>query len=234
MPWPKQLVLVRHAESQGNVLGTDERAKCSLASHLYELTEYGRKQAEITGEYIRQTYGEFDAYYTSYYARVQQTMRIMYPEAKIYEDPRLAEAQRGIWHVLTKEEIKQKLPFEVSRKEKEGLYHYRPLGGENWPDVELRIHSFLGTLSRDLGGKRVIMAVHGHWLILFQRLIHHFSIDEAVRRYEMAVFGNASVTMYEEEKIRGKSHLVLKEENRIPWKDVLSQDTPQKSQRGRI
>lgn len=234
MGWPKQLVLVRHAESQGNVLGTDERAKCSLASHLYQLTERGKRQAEITGEYVRKTFGEFDAYYTSYYARVQQTMRIMYPDAKIYEDPRLAEAQRGIWHVMTRKQIAETLPFEIERKEKEKLFHYRPLGGENWPDVELRIHSFLGTLRRDLSGKRVIMGVHGHWLILFQRLIHHFSIEEAVRRYEMAVFGNASVTVYEEEKTRGKSHLILKEENRIPWENVLSQDVSQKFQKGRI
>lgn len=230
MGWPKQLVLVRHAESQGNVLSTDERAKCSVASHLYQLTERGKRQAEITGEYVRNTYGKFDAYYTSYYARVQQTMRIMYPEAKIYEDPRLAEAQRGRWHVLTKQQMKKLLPFEVVAKEKEGLYHYRPLGGENWPDVELRIHSFLGTLCRDLEGKRIIIAVHGHWLILFQRLIHHFSIDEAVRRYEMAVFENASVTVYEEEENRGTSHLILKEENRVPWEGVLSQDVSQKLQ----
>ena len=32
-------------------------------------------------------------------------MNIMCPDARVYEDPRLAEAQRGIWHTMTKEQV---------------------------------------------------------------------------------------------------------------------------------
>ncbi len=123
-------------------------------------------------------------------------MKIMYPEARVYEDPRLAEAQRGIWHTMTKEAIAKHFPFEAYRKNHEGLYHHRPLGGESWPDVELRIHSFLGTLHRDYGGKDVLIVAHGHWLILFRRLVERFSIEEALRMYGEAVAPNASVTIF--------------------------------------
>lgn len=222
MGWPKRLVLIRHAESVGNIRTADERAEFDLSSHLYPLTPRGRQQAAITGKYVRDRFGEFDIRYVSYYQRSIETMSIMYPGARVYEDPRLAEGQRGIWHTMTKEQIEQMFPGEVARKNREGLYHYRALGGENWPDIELRVHSFMGTLSRDYEDQNVIIVVHGHWLILFQRLIHHFSIDEAVRRYHGSVFENASVTIYESGLIDGKSHLQLVEENIVPWRSMLT------------
>jgi broad specificity phosphatase PhoE len=208
MGWPRLLVLVRHAESIGNIKPINDRALYDIPSHAYNLTPRGKQQAEITGQYLHDRFGEFDTYYVSYYLRSQQTMKIMYPKAKVYEDPRLAEGQRGIWHTMTNEQIAALYPFEIER----------PLGGENWPDMELRIHSFLGTLNRDCEDQNVLIVLHGHWLILFQRLIHHFSIDEAILRYHEAVFGNASVTVYESGMIEGKSRLILKEENINPWR----------------
>ncbi|MBU1180418.1 histidine phosphatase family protein, partial [Patescibacteria group bacterium] len=184
MGWPKLLVFVRHAESEGNVRSADERAEFDVATHAYRLTPKGERQAEITGEYMRQQFGEFDVYYRSYYRRVKSTLCHIYPDVKVYEDPRLAEASRGIWHTMTRAEIQKHMPWELVRKDREGLYHYRPPGGENWPDVELRIHSFLGTLSRDYEGQKVLIVAHGFWLILFQRLIHHLSIEETIQRYK--------------------------------------------------
>lgn len=217
MGWPKLLVLVRHAESIGNIKTVNERAEYDVSSHAYELTQRGKQQAEITGQYLHDRFGDFNVYYVSYYLRSQQTMKIMYPNANVYEDPRLAEGQRGIWHTMTKEQIAAQFPHEIERRDREGLYHFRPFGGENWPDIELRIHSFLGTLNRDCEDQKVLMVVHGHWLILFQRLIHHFSIDEAMRRYRESVFSNASVTVYENSMIEGKPRLLLGEENITPW-----------------
>lgn len=221
MGWPELLVLVRHAESEGNVRSAEERAKFGLPSHAYHLTELGKKQAKFTGQYLKKRFGIFNVYYTSYYTRSKDTLNIMYPDVRVYEDPRLAEGQRGIYHIMTKNEVRKFFPAELERKEREGLYHYRPLGGENWPDIELRIHSFLGTLNRDYEGQRLLMIVHGHWLILFQRLIHHFSIEEAMIRYKNGVFQNASVTIYKGQLIQGKSRLILLEENIVPWKDKL-------------
>jgi len=221
MGWPSLLVLVRHAESEGNIRNVDERARFGVASHAYNLTKQGKRQAGTTGVYLHENFGKFDVHYVSYYKRSKETMAIMYPNERVFEDPRLAEGQRGVYHVMTKEEIQRRFPEELERKEREGLYHYRPLGGENWPDIELRIHSFLGTLNRDCEGQRVLMVVHGQWLVLFQRLIHHFSIEEAVERYKKRVFENASITTYLGQKTNGKSHLILKEENIVPWKGTI-------------
>ncbi len=221
MAWPETIVWVRHAQSEGNLKTVDERAAWNVASPDYKLTSLGRKQARITGEFLRKKFGKFDVYYVSYYDRSRETMKIMYPDARVYEDPRLAEAQRGIWNSLTKQQIDELFPKESERKQREGLYHHRPLGGENWPDIELRIHSFLGTLSRDCGGQKVLIVAHGHWLLLYQRLIHHFSIEETVKRYENGIFKNASVTIYKGKTIGGKSRLVLAGENIVPWEGKI-------------
>ena len=213
MTWPTRLVLVRHAESEGNVRSPEDRASYDVATHLYGLTKRGEEQARITGEYLQDRFqGFFDVLYASYYTRARETARIMFPDVKIYEDSRLAEAQRGIYHAMTREDLVKFWPDEIRRKEREGLYHYRAPGGENWPDVELRIHSFLGTLARDQANKRVCIVVHGFWLILFQKLIDHFSVDEALERYKLGTVENASVTVYETEKGRlaFKDHIV-------PW-----------------
>lgn len=221
MGWPKLLVLVRHGESTGNTMTADERARYECSTHDYALSERGRAQAQITGRWLTGQFGRFDVLYTSYYRRAKETMGFLRPGENFYEDARLAEANRGIFHVMTKEEIGRIFPFELKRKEREGLYHFRPLGGENWPDIELRIHSFLGTLARDCAGAKVLIVVHGHWLILFQRLIHHFSIEEAEKRYCEAVVENASVTRYVSQRVGRQDRLVLKAENVIPWKDKL-------------
>ena len=221
MGWPALLVMVRHGESEGNVRSVDERAAYRMPTHGYPLTEKGKEQARISGEYVRNRFGEFDTRYVSYYTRAKQTMELMYPNAKVYEDPRLAESQRGIWHTMTQEQVMQYFPGEMERKEREGYYHYRPPGGENWPDIELRIHSFLGTLTRDYEDKKVLMVVHGHWLLLFQRLIHHFSIDEAIQHYKDKIFENTSVTTYKGETINGKSRLTRVDENIVPWKGKI-------------
>lgn len=223
MGWPKLLVQVRHAESEGNVLTVEERAKFEKSTHEYKLTKRGRNQAKITGEYLREKFGEFDAYYTSYYTRAKETLKIMYPEAVASEDSRLAEAQRGIWHTMTREQIVKIFPHEVERKEKEDLYHYRPFGGENWPDVEMRIHGFRGTLNCHNDGEKVLVICHGHWLVLWQKVHHRWPAEEAVRRYKEGVFENASVTVYErcQNSDREKPNLLLMGENIVPWKDRL-------------
>lgn len=227
MGWPRELFLFRHAESQGNVLSVEERAKWERSSHEYKLTKRGRNQAKLAGQWLREKYCEFDAYFSSYYARARETLDIMFPGVKVIEDARLAEAQRGIWHTMTKDEIGKVFPSEISRKERENLYHYRPIGGENWPDVEMRIHSFRSTLTCEHDSEKVLVIVHGNWLSLFQRVNDGLSVEEVMRRYGLdnrGVVDNASVTIYKNKSVNGKPKLVLKEENIIPWKDGLCEN----------
>ncbi|HTL87562.1 MAG TPA: histidine phosphatase family protein [Acidimicrobiia bacterium] len=222
MGWPEEIVLVRHAESEGNALAADQRGTLPIPNHQFKLTERGRAQAAITAAYLRERYPNgFDTYYCSHYHRVQETMRILYPEAKLYEDPRLAEGNRGIFSNMSAAEIAERYPHEEARKVKEGLYDYRPIGGESWPDVELRIHSFLGTLARDCEGERVLMVVHGFWLHLWRRLVERIPVAQSVETYGGNVVENASVTVYARQIVDGKQRLIRQALGVVPWQGQL-------------
>lgn len=224
MGCPKRVVFVRHAESEGNVLPVKERPKFNKSTHLYNLTERGQRQAEITGAYLKSRFGDFDYYYSSYYERAMETMRIMYPEAPIMEEPRVAEIQRGIWHALTDEQVAEQCPWEVVRKEREGYYHYRPQGGQNWPDVEMLARSFGETLNRERVDRTILVTTHNHWLQLWQKVHKNSSWRDALERYMRGdAFQNASVTIYERNDYPSSrspyfySRLILTEENIVPW-----------------
>ncbi len=219
MPWPETLVLIRHAESEGNIMEVNERAQALIANYRFPLTPRGERQAALTGDYLRQTFGSFDRRYCSYYERARQTLDIMCPDLHKIEDARLDEGQRGIWHTMTMEQVKLRFPEEIERKEKEDLYHYRPLGGENWPDIELRIQSFLDMLQRDCGGKKILVVTHGHWLILFQKIMQSLSIEEAMRQLDQGVFKNASVMAYRSAK--PFRNIRLESKDIVPWQGCI-------------
>ncbi len=224
MGWPRAVAWLRHAESQGNILSVEERARWDKPTHDYRLTKRGRNQAKITAQYLRENFCPFDAFYSSHYLRARETLSIMYPEAEVLEDSRLREANRGIWHTMTPEEIAKNFPHEIERKEKYGLYDYKPFGGEDWPDIEMRIHSFLNTLNCYHEGENVLVIVHGNWFNLFRKVNDHLPKEEVLRRYSLdnhGVVDNASVTIYKGKSVNGKPRLVLEKENIVPWKDRL-------------
>ena len=217
MSWPKLLVLVRHAESIGNTMPIEQRVKLDISTSEFPLTNKGKEQARITGEYLNKNFGTFSTYITSPYLRTTETAKLLYPDVEFQKDPRLIEVQRGIRYVMTEKQIKKKYPEEIIRKRKEGLYYYRPLGGENWIDVEIRIRSFLNRLR----SKKILIVVHGNWLVIFQKIIDDLSIEKAIFNFELGGFENASETIYENKTVNRKSKLVLVEENIIPWKGKL-------------
>lgn len=216
MQYPKEIILVRHGESEANILTSEERTKLDSSTKDYGLTPRGRLQAHDAGAYLRRTYGTFDAYYTSFCRRTKETMEIMFPEAHIIEDARVAEAQRGIWHAMSEVAIDACFPYERARRDKEGLYYYRPFGGENWPDLEIRIHSFIETLFRLHRGQRVLLCVHGHWHIAFERIMQNLTTDETIRRYKEDVAPNGSITIYKGTMINGRPQLVLAKQTFVP------------------
>lgn len=143
------------------------------------------------------------------------------------EDARLAEANRGIWHVRSEEQIAREAPWEIDRRAFEGLYHYRPIGGENWPDMEARVRPFRHTLRWAYDGKTVVVVTHGQWLLVWQKLVHHWTIEEVIRRYEAEeVVADASVLRYHGDfDPETNRHVLLHNpatDYIIPWQEKLA------------
>jgi len=226
MRYPKEIILVRHGESEANILSSEERTRLDTSTKDYGLTELGKLQARQAGAYIQKHFPDIDARYVSYCKRTKETMSLMFPSASMVEDARVAEVQRGIWHAMSEEDIDAFFPHERARREKEGFYYYRPFGGENWPDLELRIHNFIESLFREHCGHRVLLCVHGHWHIAFQRIMHGFSTEETIHKYKHDVAPNGSITIYRGTILHGRPTLVLSQNTFVPEIESASRTTP--------
>jgi broad specificity phosphatase PhoE len=99
---------------------------------------------------------------------------------QLYVDDRLREKEFGVLHARTKEEIREKYPDEYEARKREGKYWYRLLGGENYPDVGQRVHSFSDKLVRDWGGKDVLVVTHQVPYKLFRQQFEHLREQEVL------------------------------------------------------
>lgn len=203
--WPDTLIIVRHGESERNV--AKEKAKLA-ATGVYgtglrdvdtPLTAHGHEQATATGKYLAQHFA-FDAYFTSPYLRTRQTMddiRRAYPRAaEPVVEERLREIEFGILDGLTSTGIAERYPEEKKRRDREGKYWYRPPGGESRPDVALRVHSFLGTLTRDYRQKSVLVVCHSVVVLIFRRLLERWGEEQYMKVDQEADVLNCSLTIY--------------------------------------
>lgn len=196
-----QVVFVRHAESTGNTMSSDERALFEESNFSYALTERGRKQALCVGEYFHQQNMVFDVCFHSTFHRTKETLECMFSRISqemprnIIEDSRLNEKYDGIFHELTMAEINQRYPEQIRIRKKNGYYHHRAPGGENCPDVEMRIRSFISDLNTLYEGSRILVVSHGNWFLLMQKILHKMTVDEFLISKERDC-KNCSVTRY--------------------------------------
>ena len=197
--WPVRLTVVRHGHSEQNAtqdikeLGLEdleaalERMK-KIRDADIELTDLGLWQADQTGMYLAGT-EPFDICFRSPYTRTKQTAegiaaRLSY-NLPIFVDERLREKEFGVLHARTTEEIRNLFPHEYAAREREGKYWYRILGGENYPDVGQRLHSFFDKMVRDYGGARVLIVTHQVPYKMTRKMFDHLD-EEGVLTLEDA------------------------------------------------
>jgi broad specificity phosphatase PhoE len=227
--WMDHLVIVRHGESKRNVdkgLAQDQgllEYHAGVRDMDVRLTERGMRQAEATGKYLGAKF-RFDRVFTSPYLRTLQTAETMMKRfsrrVEITYEERIREKEFGILDGLTKTGITKKYPDEVHRRDREGKYYYRPPGGESYPDVALRIHSFLGTMVRECRRQSVLVVSHSVIVLMFRRLLERLTEKEllAIDRDPEQDVCNCSVTWYEfDAGAGGKGRLVLREFNSVHY-----------------
>jgi broad specificity phosphatase PhoE len=238
-----QLLIVRHGESQRNVHRAEAHRTGSL-EYLNDvrdvdvaLTPRGLRQAEGTGKYLGREFS-FDRIFVSPYERTIQTADVLVKQfphtVDITLEERIREKEFGILDGLTGQGIRSKYPDEWRRREREGKYYYRPPGGESYPDVALRVHSFLGTLARDCAKQSVLVVCHSVVVLAFRRLLERLTekaLLEIDRDPEHDVC-NCSVTWYQYDPTAGdRGRLVLRQFNGVhyPAKDASTETCRKKA-----
>lgn len=166
----REIVFCRHAESVGNAKGRDDNSTSDTPNHQFKLSAVGVHQLEPMRRFLETEFPDgFSDYYVTTFLRTQLTFQgVIGGHITPYEDPRLDEWWKGIFHSLSEQEISRHYPVEHRVLKREGWYHYRPPQGEAGKDVEVRILSFLNSL-RPV--PRIFICGHGRWYSFLERIL---------------------------------------------------------------
>jgi broad specificity phosphatase PhoE len=111
---------------------------------------------------------------------------------------------------------------EWTRRTRIGKYYYRPPGGESYPDVNLRVHSFLGTLIREHPREHVLVVTHSVVVLCFRRLLERMTEVEVLTLDQQDEVKNASVLIYDVGNRDGHESALV----RTVWNHTFWQDGP--------
>jgi 2,3-bisphosphoglycerate-dependent phosphoglycerate mutase len=168
---PPVLWLVRHGQSQGNVirdaadLDGRRRAPRPVRDADVELTALGVQQAEAFGRWLANQALQPDAVLASPFERAVATAREICRHSPalsgkaVPTDERLRDREMGILDELTWVGIQEEFPNEAARAVRDGFFYYRPPGGESWADICLRLRSVLRDLARS-NAQGVLLVAH--------------------------------------------------------------------------
>lgn len=182
---PKNIFLVRHGQSEGNV---NKEIHWTTPDWKINLTDHGKEQAEHAGEKIlkklsnESTHRPLIGFYISPYNRTIQTLEGIKKSFKQedigfeYQDPRIREQEYG--NGMTSSEAykieKERVAY--------GTFFYRIKDGESGADVYDRCATFLDTLHRDFEKinfpENLVIVTHGFTLRVFLMKWFHYTVQE--------------------------------------------------------
>ncbi|CAM9989815.1 unnamed protein product, partial [Discosporangium mesarthrocarpum] len=142
---PHRIILIRHAESEGNV---DKGVYQSTPDHALKITAAGRLQAREAGKRLRDLVGDESVYFIiSPYTRSRMTFEIIREVLKptvwaLKEDPRLRELDFGNFQDL--EEMRKTM----ETRRLFGRFWFRFKDGESGADVYDRATAFWESVFR--------------------------------------------------------------------------------------
>lgn len=187
---PRLIIIIRHAQSEGN---RDKAIHQNTPDHKVGLTPDGKEQAKQAGEKLRSLLREDDSlhFFISPYKRTRQTTEgilstlcsnepapspFQRHHIKVYEEPRIREQDFGNF---------QPGGDEVERLWRErasyGHFFYRIPNGESGADVYDRVSSFNGSLwrrfSEDQMASVAVLVTHGLCSRVFLMAWYHYSVE---------------------------------------------------------
>ncbi|KIV95149.1 hypothetical protein PV10_02831 [Exophiala mesophila] len=187
---PRLIIIIRHAQSEGN---KDKTIHQSVPDHKVGLTAEGHQQALEAGEKLRALLRNDDTlhFFISPYRRTRETTEGIlngltsndpvpspFPRSsiKVYEEPRLREQDFGNFQPGTEET--ERLWRERADY---GHFFYRIPNGESGADVYDRVSSFNGSLWRRFSENDMasvaILVTHGLCSRVFLMAWYHYSVE---------------------------------------------------------
>jgi alpha-ribazole phosphatase len=158
-----KLLIVRHGETKDNLAGVIQ------GQGPGELTELGRRQAQLLGQYLKDE--PIDAVFCSDLARARETLieilnfHSLSPQFTAdLREKNFGDLEGRPWHEY----------LEVWQASCLSRIEFRPPRGENFIDVRERIDRFLALIRKKYQGQTVLICSHGGTIrILLAALLNH-------------------------------------------------------------
>ncbi|KAL8664356.1 MAG: hypothetical protein Q9202_003171 [Teloschistes flavicans] len=187
---PRMIILIRHAQSEGN---KNREIHQTVPDHRVKLTPDGWKQAETAGLKLRSLLRPDDTlhFFTSPYRRTRETTEGIlnaltssnptpspFPRhtIKVYEEPRLREQDFGNFQPGSQEMARM-----WAERAEYGHFFYRIPNGESAADAYDRVSGFNDTLWRsfdsDSFASVCVLVTHGLMTRVFLMKWYHFSVE---------------------------------------------------------
>ena len=209
MAMPEDLVLVRHGQSEANVIQQMQRkaapgavAPCGFFDRhdsKMRLTALGVQQAQATGEWLRTEFPDgFDRYYVSSLARTVETAGRLAIDGNWNIDDRWRERDWGEYGVLSDKERQDRYDIS-SRLKTQSEWYWCPPGGESLATgVRLRFEDILETMHRELAGKKVVAVTHSETMEVARFVLERLLPEEWERqeRDEAFKLSNCQILHY--------------------------------------
>lgn len=189
MSMPRDLVLVRHGQSEANVrqkaskrgddsLFTEELV--TVPDRSWRLTALGEAQAQSAGGFLQTVFPQgFDRYIVSPFMRTRETAaNLQIPGAEWEENRMIRERSWGEIDGLSVARFEELYPLNARLKKIDPVYWSPPAGESLAAVLENRVSNFLRSLSRDSSGSRVLAVTHGDFILSTRMLIEQWSDEE--------------------------------------------------------
>lgn len=190
MTMPVDLVLVRHGQSEGNlVIMQLEKQGLPVPEAYYKkhtahwrLTSKGIEQAKMAGQWLRNNLDpDFDRYYVSDYVRAKETAAYLGLEQAMWGiNLYLAERNWGIMDRFTGEQRNKEFQVDLETKMIHPFY-WTPPRGESMVQLCVRLEKILETLHRECSDGRIIMVCHGEVMWGFRVILERIPPDKYVK-----------------------------------------------------
>lgn len=157
-------------EAEENFKAGDPRAydgAVEVPSSCHDLTDEGKRQAILTGLWLREHGFEFDEYVVSGFIRTMRFATLLsIPQAEWRIDERLCEKDSGVLNTLTPSKVRLHIEARGHARHEQDPYHFRPEHGESFLDLDVRIRPAFEDLR-----KRSLVVCHGHVIRVLDRVI---------------------------------------------------------------
>jgi broad specificity phosphatase PhoE len=196
----RELVLVRHGESEGNVAAAEANAAGAEVIDVpardpdVRLSDLGREQAMALGATLAAS--PPDLVRCSPYVRAAETARLALEAAglapPVRVDERLRDRELGVLDRLTERGVVARYPEEHERRRWQGKFYHRPAGGESWADVALRLRTWLSDLDAEAAGARVLVVCHDVVIVLLRYVCEGLDEEAVVNLARTTPMRNAA------------------------------------------